>query len=721
MKAKEAREKRKAKVIADIESIMKELQTPPEKENMLARKPAKERTTVALDNLLAELQVWTKRKRMQCELEKKAHVNEMIDRLKAHIRVVLGEMKIIMKQENDDLDAIVSKRDQICSLGEKLGKRLKAEMVQHYADQFEETKRLISCLASEAFSSNQYMFYYNLIDEDSSKGKVPPESQPSSSSSAMGCYSVFQREAVRPHHGDSRRKFEGQSSSGIATIIFIFGNASDRFNSYTLNLKFQPYEVNRRRRLPVNLGEKMDFDRDNVRLAVDDDRLSSLPEELILRILDCNDTKYAVETSLLSPRWRFLWKSVSRLNFSSRQFDSLPKFSKFVKKILLHRILQNVEVSSVNLNFHGAASQIFVENIAQYAYSHNVQELTIVSDAKKHHEFPSCLFSSPTLKHFTLKNNFLSTCITPTTPWDFPALTTLYLGEITLCDDNRGSVDLFSKCVNLQTLTLVKFIVKNVEAFEIIAPRLSNLVLKDGKYLNVVNVVAPNLENLTIDWCLIKSLNAPHGITCLCYTGYDPPQWFKDGFHSLKTVTLTVYFHCSMGRPYIEEDARRTINMLQAFHSTKFLTLNTDILEGLFGELENFQDVIKRFLRHHDCVFNGFMGTMVIPNDLPSDDYQGNIRRLRLARARGIYPETLPLDRVEVLDPVMQGTTLPATQASLKRSLFHFSQRSIPFYRLSHYEIVEIEKVAVRSSLQSPNNKSALIESRANEINQKSH
>jgi hypothetical protein len=322
----------------------------------------------------------------------------------------------------------------------------------------------------------------------------------------------------------------------------------------------------------------MDFDHDNVRLVVDEDRLSSLPDELIHRILHCNDTKYAVQTSLLSPRWRFLWKSVSRLNFSSRQFENLPKFSKFLKKFLLHRNHQ-VQVSSLNLNFHGAASQFFVRNIANYAFSHNVQELTIVSDAKKHHEFPSCLFSSHTLKHFSLRNNFLSTCITPKTPWDFPALTTLYLGEITLCDDNRQSVDLFSKCVNLQTITLVKFIVKHVEIFEINAPRLSNLVLKGGRFLNVINVVAPNLENLTIDCCLIKSLNAPHGIACLCYSGSDPPQWFKDGFHSLETVTIDLFFNCSMDRPYNEEDARRTINMLQAFHSTRFLTLNIDILE----------------------------------------------------------------------------------------------------------------------------------------------
>ncbi|GJT35176.1 hypothetical protein Tco_0925595 [Tanacetum coccineum] len=46
----------------------------------------------------------------------------------------------------------------------------------------------------------------------------------------------------------------------------------------------------------------------------------------------------------------------------------------------------------------------------------------------------------------------------------------------------------------------------------------------------------------------------------------------------------------------------------------------------------------------------------------------------------------------------------------IKEVLFHFSRRSTRFYRLSHSEIVDIEKVAVRSSLRSPNNKSALIE-----------
>ncbi|GJS67043.1 zinc knuckle CX2CX4HX4C containing protein [Tanacetum coccineum] len=63
------------------------------------------------------------------------------------------------------------------------------------------------------------------------------------------------------------------------------------------------------------------------------------------------------------------------------------------------------------------------------------------------------------------------------------------------------------------------------------------------------------------------------------------------------------------------------------------------------------------------------------------------------------------------MDPVMQCTTLPSHSESLKIFLFHFSWRSTRFYRLSHSEIVDIEKVAVSSSLRSPNIKCALIDS----------
>ncbi|GJW05079.1 hypothetical protein Tco_1563935 [Tanacetum coccineum] len=51
------------------------------------------------------------------------------------------------------------------------------------------------------------------------------------------------------------------------------------------------------------------------------------------------------------------------------------------------------------------------------------------------------------------------------------------------------------------------------------------------------------------------------------------------------------------------------------------------------------------------------------------------------------------------MDPVIRCTTLPSHSRSLKGFLFHFSWSSIHFYRLSHSELDDIEKVAVCSSL----------------------
>ncbi|GJW38514.1 hypothetical protein Tco_0064359 [Tanacetum coccineum] len=61
------------------------------------------------------------------------------------------------------------------------------------------------------------------------------------------------------------------------------------------------------------------------------------------------------------------------------------------------------------------------------------------------------------------------------------------------------------------------------------------------------------------------------------------------------------------------------------------------------------------------------------------------------------------------MDPVIRCTTLPSYSRSLKGFLFHFSRRSIQFYRLSHSELDDIEKVAVCSSLRPLKAKNALL------------
>ncbi|XP_071695681.1 F-box/FBD/LRR-repeat protein At5g22660-like [Rutidosis leptorrhynchoides] len=342
----------------------------------------------------------------------------------------------------------------------------------------------------------------------------------------------------------------------------------------------------------------MNFEHHNVGAELDEDRLSSLPLDLIHQILSCFDTKFVVQTCLLlSPRWKPIWTSVPCLNFSSTEFKSLQKLAQFVTNVLSHRN-HHVEVTCVKLNFHGAASQVFVREIATYAFSHNVQELIVDSNPKTCHELPPCLFSSKTLKHLTFTTCTLEHCLTPKTPWDFPALTTLYLDDISLCDDYRESLDLFSKCVNLQNLTLDFFEV-NAKVFNIITPRLSYLRFSNNTKSIVFNVIAPQLENLIICNCYIKDLNIPSGISSFCYDGCSSPRWIKDRFHYVNKVAVSLSIYRPK-KPYKQEYARGIINMLQQLRSAKFLTLNLDIVECissfpelLSGQPSSFSNLIR--------------------------------------------------------------------------------------------------------------------------------
>ncbi|GJX06903.1 hypothetical protein Tco_0194835 [Tanacetum coccineum] len=63
------------------------------------------------------------------------------------------------------------------------------------------------------------------------------------------------------------------------------------------------------------------------------------------------------------------------------------------------------------------------------------------------------------------------------------------------------------------------------------------------------------------------------------------------------------------------------------------------------------------------------------------------------------------------MDPVIRCTTLPSHSRSLKGFLFHFLRSSIHFYRLSHFELGDIEKEAVCSGLQLLKTKNALLKS----------
>ncbi|XP_076888853.1 putative F-box/FBD/LRR-repeat protein At4g03220 [Bidens hawaiensis] len=276
------------------------------------------------------------------------------------------------------------------------------------------------------------------------------------------------------------------------------------------------------------------------------------------------------------------------LTFSSEDFTTLPKFSKFVTDVLSRR--DNLtEVHSVKLSFRGKMSQGFVKRILSYAVSHNVQQLNVVFFADNYFEFPLSLVSSQSLKHLSLavNNNYrnsrhygCSYSIIPTSTWELPALTTLELHSVALCDDEAEKcVGFFTKCANLKNLTLKKFLTMESNGFTISHPLLSNLTLENGRdSVKVIKVVAPHLENLTMKFCQAEHvISAPH-LVSLFYSGSHPMHLSIDGLHSLEKADICVSY---------PNNADQMVCLLQQLYNVRFLTLNLEIVELLSssGEL----------------------------------------------------------------------------------------------------------------------------------------
>ncbi|XP_071705203.1 uncharacterized protein [Rutidosis leptorrhynchoides] len=152
---------------------------------------------------------------------------------------------------------------------------------------------------------------------------------------------------------------------------------------------------------------------------------------------------------------------------------------------------------------------------------------------------------SISLKDLTFIGFVGSTTITSTC--DVQVLTTLHLDNVTFINENP--CDVFSKCPNWKHLTLTNFSIVGMMAFTTIShPQLLTLIIKNGDWYGVVNVVAPLLKFLTTIDCE------------------------GDGLFSLEKVDFYICYPD-------KEDAPKIIDMLQQFRNVKYLTLGLEIVE----------------------------------------------------------------------------------------------------------------------------------------------
>ncbi|KAM7257775.1 hypothetical protein ACFE04_013516 [Oxalis oulophora] len=111
-----------------------------------------------------------------------------------------------------------------------------------------------------------------------------------------------------------------------------------------------------------------------------EDRLSDLPEGLIIDILSRMETQYAVRTCVLSKRWTRLWTQLALINLKLDSFDNVDSFQHFLLGLFTHydaSKLYSLRFQYSDVDENNDMDDRLVETIVDYATLNRVVHLSI--------------------------------------------------------------------------------------------------------------------------------------------------------------------------------------------------------------------------------------------------------------------------------------------------------------------------------------------------------
>lgn len=302
-------------------------------------------------------------------------------------------------------------------------------------------------------------------------------------------------------------------------------------------------------------------------------RLCDLPDEILLRVLDCLSTRAAVRTSVLSKRWRHLSKSIPSLDFDDENFFEKSQFLNFVEGALSFRDLSPLKVFS--LSCYVAEGESRVNTWIDAAVRRKVQELclclVVEIDRPVEYTLPYGVFRCETLVKFHLEMFYNFRVPSEVCLPNLKVLTLDFVGFV-----NDISFEKLLSCPSLEELSLKSCRCGQIEVLNIGAPNLLKLSIFEPEFFAGLNRHC----QLRIHGVRIKSLR---------YHGQ-----YGGGDHTISCPSslveaVIVAFYPAEENP--DRCADRVFKLLKGFSNVERLTL---FYQGLW-DMNEREDLLDSF------------------------------------------------------------------------------------------------------------------------------
>ncbi|WJX13930.1 hypothetical protein P8452_04264 [Trifolium repens] len=294
--------------------------------------------------------------------------------------------------------------------------------------------------------------------------------------------------------------------------------------------------------------------------------------------------RQAIQTSILSKRWKNLWKQLPNLIAKSSQFSNVAKFRCFLNKFLTNRdhsnTLQNIVVDYIGLIPIQILGRLF-----KYGASHNVETIAISTYGIGYHlkNFDiSNIFRGCFIKYLNLSFRSARGKIVISHSLDLPELTHCLIRKVSFSSyDENNHLEPFSSCKKLSILIIDCCDLIGETNLFVSNENLYKLILRFGTDflpLPKIQMDTPSLKFFTF-------------VGLLGTTNHNYPL-FKNDLKFLEEVNLQICFRYSNSK----EAAETLMSWLKKFHNINSMTLASSTAQVIefIPNFPNIEDVCFR-------------------------------------------------------------------------------------------------------------------------------